>query len=60
MVVFIRRVSEPSVSHICLLTAAAGYSVENRHEYGEFPGLVYTVSYRGNMSVFQRRLGGRL
>ena len=43
MVVSIRRVSESSVSHICLLTAAAGYSAEDRHEYGEFTGLVYSV-----------------
>ena len=43
MVVFIRRVSEPSVSHICLLMVAAGYSAADRHEYGEFTGLVYSV-----------------
>ena len=43
MIVSIRRVSESSVSRICLLTAAAGYSAEDRHEYGEFTGLVYSV-----------------
>ena len=43
MIVFIRRVSKSSVSHICLLTVAAGYSATDRHEYGEFPGLFYSV-----------------
>jgi ribosomal protein S18 acetylase RimI-like enzyme len=35
----------PSLSHICLLTGAAGFSAEALHDHGELPGLVYAVPY---------------
>jgi len=35
----------PALSRICLLTANAGASAELLHDYGELPGLVYSVPY---------------
>ncbi len=35
----------PSLSRICLLTANAGTSSEDLHDFGELPGLVYAVPY---------------
>jgi ribosomal protein S18 acetylase RimI-like enzyme len=35
----------PSLSRICLLTAASGSSAENLHDHGELPGLVYALPY---------------
>ncbi|PFH52840.1 hypothetical protein AMATHDRAFT_56340 [Amanita thiersii Skay4041] len=35
----------PALSRICLLTANAGKSAENLHDFGELPGLVYAVPY---------------
>ncbi|KAF8238816.1 acyl-CoA N-acyltransferase [Tricholoma matsutake] len=44
----IRKATEadtPALSRICLLTANAGKSAEHLHEYGELPGLVFSVPY---------------
>ena len=44
----IRKATEtdiPALSRICLLTANAGVSAEQLHDYGELPGLVYSVPY---------------
>jgi ribosomal protein S18 acetylase RimI-like enzyme len=44
----IRKATEadaPALSRICLLTANAGGSAEHLHDYGELPGLVYSVPY---------------
>ncbi|KJA30158.1 hypothetical protein HYPSUDRAFT_60996 [Hypholoma sublateritium FD-334 SS-4] len=35
----------PSLSRICLLTANAGTSSADLHDFGELPGLVYAVPY---------------
>lgn len=35
----------PSLSRICLLTAEAGKSAEALHDFGELPGLVFSVPY---------------
>ncbi|KIY67963.1 acyl-CoA N-acyltransferase [Cylindrobasidium torrendii FP15055 ss-10] len=48
MTVTIRPATEhdaPSLSRICLLTAEAGKSAEALHDYGELPGLVFSVPY---------------
>jgi ribosomal protein S18 acetylase RimI-like enzyme len=48
MIVSLRQALEsdaPSLSRICLLTAAAGSSAEALHNHGELPGLVYAVPY---------------
>ncbi|KAF8974443.1 acyl-CoA N-acyltransferase [Flammula alnicola] len=44
----IRKATEDdtaSLSRICLLTADAGVSAEALHDFGELPGLVYSVPY---------------
>jgi ribosomal protein S18 acetylase RimI-like enzyme len=44
----IRKATEadaPALSRICLLTADAGKSAEHLHDYGELPGLVFSVPY---------------
>jgi ribosomal protein S18 acetylase RimI-like enzyme len=44
----IRKATEadaPALSRICLLTANAGTSAEHLHDYGELPGLVFSVPY---------------
>jgi ribosomal protein S18 acetylase RimI-like enzyme len=44
----IRRATKadaPALSRICLLTANAGKSAENLHDYGELPGFVFSVPY---------------
>ncbi|KAF4619490.1 hypothetical protein D9613_005343 [Agrocybe pediades] len=48
MTITIRRATEgdeAALSRICLLTADAGRSAEQFHDFGELPGLVYAVPY---------------
>jgi ribosomal protein S18 acetylase RimI-like enzyme len=48
MVVVIRPANEgdeAGLSRVCLLTANAGKSAEDLHEFGELPGLVFSVPY---------------
>ena len=48
MVLKIRKAAKddaPVLSRICLLTANAGSSAEERHDFSELPGLVYAVPY---------------
>ncbi|KAH8830464.1 acyl-CoA N-acyltransferase [Flagelloscypha sp. PMI_526] len=45
---YIRKAEErdaPLLSRICLLTAEAGKSAADLHEFGELPGLVFAVPY---------------
>jgi len=35
----------PALSRICLLTAEAGTSAEHLHDFGELPGLIFSVPY---------------
>jgi len=48
MTISIRRAlesDEPDLSHICLLTGAAGASAESLHDHGELIGLIYAIPY---------------
>ncbi|KAL1722391.1 acyl-CoA N-acyltransferase [Schizophyllum commune] len=48
MAITIRRATPedaPALSRICLLTADAGKSAEALHEFGDLPGLVFSVPY---------------
>lgn len=48
MTIYLRQALEsdaPSLSHICLLTAAGGSSAQALHDHVELPGLIYAVPY---------------
>lgn len=48
MTITIRKATQddiPALSRICLLTGNAGKSAESLHDYGELPGLVFSVPY---------------
>ncbi|KAI5893420.1 acyl-CoA N-acyltransferase [Schizophyllum commune H4-8] len=48
MAITIRKATSedaPALSRICLLTADAGKSAEALHEFGDLPGLVFSVPY---------------